>query len=390
MKILLVGEYSNLHKSLKEGLVHLGHEVTVVGLGDGFKQITTDINLSERYTSGFPLFIKKVIYKLFKTDITSLSIRKQFFAQQNNFTNYDVVQLINENAFKCIPKIEKQLLQFIFDQNKNVFLLSCGTDHLSVKYAFEKKFRYSILTPYFEKKGSEKLFMPATKYLTPAYEELHKFIYQQIRGIIASDLDYHIPLIGNDKYLGMIPNPVNATKIPFIPMTSEEKIVIFHGINTNNYYKKGNDIFEDALAIVQEKFPKKVEVITTRSVPYAVYIESYNRAHILLDQIFAYDQGFNALEAMSKGKVVFTGAEKEWCDYYGLTEDTVAINALPDANAIAEKIIWLVKNPLKIIEIGQAARTFVEKEHDYIKSAKSYVAKWTSEIQTDSDIEIID
>jgi len=384
MKILLVGEYSNLHKSLKEGLVHLGHEVTVVGLGDGFKQITTDINLNERYTSGFPLFIKKVIYKLFKIDITSLSIKKQFFSQQNNFTNYDVVQLINENAFKCIPKIEKQVLQFIFNHNKNVFLLSCGTDYLSVKYAFEKKFRYSILTPYFEKKGSEKLFMPATKYLTPAYKELHTFIYQNIQGVIASDLDYHIPLTGNDKYLGMVPNPVNAANIPFIPMTSEEKIVIFHGINVNNYYKKGNDIFEDALAIIQQKFPKQIEIITTRSVPYAVYIESYNRAHILLDQVFAYDQGFNALEAMSKGKVVFTGAEKEWRDYYGLAEDTVAINALPDANAIVEKIIWLIENPSKIIEIGKAARAFVEKEHDYKKSAQGYLTTWTSALKNEA------
>ena len=32
-------------------------------------------------------------------------------------------------------------------------------------------------------------------------------------------------------------------------------------------------------------------------------------------------EGFNALEAMAKGKVVFTGAEKEWLDYHNLKED---------------------------------------------------------------------
>jgi hypothetical protein len=37
---------------------------------------------------------------------------------------------------------------------------------------------------------------------------------------------------------------------------------------------------------------------------YTTYINSYNKAHILLDQTYAYDQGYNALEAMAKGKVV--------------------------------------------------------------------------------------
>ena len=31
MKVLLVGEYSRLHNSLKEGLQKLGHEVFIVG-----------------------------------------------------------------------------------------------------------------------------------------------------------------------------------------------------------------------------------------------------------------------------------------------------------------------------------------------------------------------
>jgi len=35
MKILLIGEYSRLHNSLKEGLEKNGHNVTLVGSGDG-------------------------------------------------------------------------------------------------------------------------------------------------------------------------------------------------------------------------------------------------------------------------------------------------------------------------------------------------------------------
>ena len=43
MKILLIGEYSNLHNSLKQGLIKLGHEVVLIGSGDGFKKYNVDI-----------------------------------------------------------------------------------------------------------------------------------------------------------------------------------------------------------------------------------------------------------------------------------------------------------------------------------------------------------
>ncbi len=376
MKILLIGEYNSSHYTLKEGLTTLGHDVTVIGFGDGFKKRTVDVNFIRNYSKGFPLFIKKVIYKLFKIDLTSLHIKKQFYKHQDLFKNNDIVQLINENSFTTVPKIEKELLKYIFENNKNVFLLSCGTDYPSVKYAMDGKFSYSIVTPYLQKKGTAQQFLHVTQYLTKDFVALHQFIYKNIKGVIASDLDYHIPLTENEKYLGMVPNPINTNQIKYIPQKTDGKIVIFHGINDNNYYKKGNDLFEDALRIISEKYPDKIEVITVRSVPYAEYITLFDNAHILLDQVFAYDQGFNALEAMAKGKVVFTGAEKEWLDYYNLKEDTVAINALPDPVLIAEKLEWLIKHPEKIVEISQNARKFVEEEHDHVASASLYLEKW--------------
>ena len=45
MRILLLGEYSRLHNSLKEGLVQLGHEVIIVGDGDDFKDYPVDFSI---------------------------------------------------------------------------------------------------------------------------------------------------------------------------------------------------------------------------------------------------------------------------------------------------------------------------------------------------------
>ena len=78
---------------------------------------------------------------------------------------------------------------------------------------------------------------------------------------------------------------------------------------------------------------------------------------------------------MAKGKVVFTGAEKEWEEYYNLSEK-VAINALPDIDYLVAELENLVNNPTHIIAIGKRARKFVEKEHNYINIAEKYFETW--------------
>ena len=93
--------------------------------------------------------------------------------------------------------------------------------------------------------------------------------------------------------------------------------------------------------------------------------------------VYAYDQGYNALEAMAKGKVVFTGAEREFLEYYNLAEDEVCINALPDVDYLVEKLSWLIENPFEIEEIGKNARKFIEEHHDYRKVAKQYFEVWS-------------
>ncbi|WP_299556125.1 glycosyltransferase [Seonamhaeicola sp.] len=379
MKILLIGEYSRLHNSLKEGLVINGHEVLLVGSGDGFKNYPVDINIAP-LTKKNPLlfFLLKAIYKLFKTDISKIEIAFRFYKILPKLKGFDAVQLINETSIKTFYRTEKWFLKKIINQNKRLFLLSCGTDYVSVKYAFDKKLRYSILTPFHNDNTLSKHYQFILKYLSKPNYELHKFLYQNIHGVIASDIDYHIPLKYHSEYLGLIPNPVNIDKLNFIPIKITDKINIFHGINSQNYIKKGNSFFEIALSNIKKKYPEKVNIVTTKDVSYTNYIKIYDDSHIILDQVYAYDQGYNALEAMAKGKVVFTGAEQEWLAHYNLKEDTVAINALPDAKKIAAKLEWLILNPEKIIEISKNARDFVVEYHDYKKVAQKYVDCWKS------------
>ncbi len=380
MKILLFGEYNRSHWNLKEGLKHLGHDVIVVGTKDGFKKVDVDIEIRDFFESYFLKKIRSLVLKVFNRDLHAESVKYQIQKHKKNLSGFDIVQFINEAPFDFNRGLQLELIKQLSHWNKNTFLISAGLDYPSVKFAYDKKFRYSILTPYFEKKGTKKDFSPALSYLTEEHITLHRYLFKNIKGVIASDLDYHLPLKNNTKYLGMVPHLIHTDILKFKPLDIKNKIVILHGINKRNYYKKGNDIFEKALEIIKKKYNHKIDILVVKNLPYKTYIQAFENAHILLDQVYAYDQGYNALEAMALGKVVFTGAESEWLDYYNIAEDTIAINALPDANNIASKLEWLILNPEKMIEISKNARAFIEKEHHYIKCSEQYLEKWTSRI----------
>ena len=78
MKILLMGEYSNVHWTLAQGLRALGHDVTVLSNGDFFKNYPRDIDLVRK-----PGWLGGLEY------VAKLHFVKPILR------GYDVVQLIN-------------------------------------------------------------------------------------------------------------------------------------------------------------------------------------------------------------------------------------------------------------------------------------------------------
>lgn len=377
MKILLLGEYSNLHNSLKQALINMGHEVLIVGNADGFKKYQTDILIKSHLEDYLLLkLIARLFVRIFKINIFEIEIYLRAKKIVNKLQGFDVVQLINENSFKTSPFLEIKLLKQIFKNNNKVFLLSCGVDSVSVKHAMSKKLKYSILTPLFENASLKKKYKPILKYERENYLALAKFVQEYVNGIISSDLDYHIPYLSEKKYLGMIPNPINTKKIKYYGINKSKKISILHAINSSNKIKKGNRFFEEALKIIDEKFKYKISIITTYDIPYKEHLENLKKCDILLDMVYAYDQGFNALEAMAMGKIVFTGAEEEWLKLYNIKEDTVVINAVPNSMRIVKKLVWLIENPKMIKIISVNARKFIEKNHDFEKIATKYIKTW--------------
>jgi len=380
VRILFIGEYSRLHNSLKEALVKMGHEVKIVGNGDGFKGYPVDYNIDAKWSKS-SLFnpIRQIIYRIFKYDFARLETGIRFYFLLPELKGYDVVQLVSETPIQTHVGFELALMKRLRALNRKMFVLCSGTDAVFMQAVVEKKYRYSLFDAFLNDPSTIDEYRHVLPHLTPAYKKHHQKMLAITDGMIATDVDYAIALEGKPKYLGMIPNPVNTDAVAFKPLDTNGKISIFHGINRWNYHKKGNVYFEKALEIIGKKYADRISITTAENMPYTEYIIAYDAAHILLDQVNAYDQGYNALEAMAKGKVVFTGAETEFMSHYGLSE-RVAINALPNVDAIVGELTYLIENPEAIGAIGKRARDFIEKEHDYMKVAKSYFDTWAKTV----------
>jgi glycosyltransferase involved in cell wall biosynthesis len=375
MRILLVGEYSRFHNSLKEGLQELGHQVIIVSNSD-FRKYPVDFSIDSKFCNTKLINIfRQSIFRLFKYDIAKLELGLRFYLLLENFEDFDIVQFISETPIKTTTKIEYFLLKKIFKKNEKIFVLSCGADYLNMKYDIENKNKKSILQAFFKNPKLTKEYVSYFDILKENHKKIHEFVLANCKGIIANDFDYVDATKNHPKYLGIIPYPINFKKLNFKELEIDNKIIVFLGFNDFNYHQKGIYYFEKALEIIAEKYDSKVEINIVKSIPYNEYINLYNKAHILLDQAYSYDQGYNALEAMAKGKVVFTGAEQEFVDYYKIREK-VCVNAKPDVDYLVQALSFLIENPNEIIEIGKRARTFVEKEHDYIKIADKYLEVW--------------
>jgi hypothetical protein len=131
MKILLIGEYSNVHWTLAEGLRALGHTVCVVSNGDFWKDYRRDFSLVREYTKfgGIKYLLK--LYTLLP-----------------RLRGYDVVQLINPMFLELKAERIAPIYSYLKKHNKKVFLGAFGMDAYWVEACTSTpfRFRYSFST----------------------------------------------------------------------------------------------------------------------------------------------------------------------------------------------------------------------------------------------------
>ena len=132
MKILLMGEYSNVHATLAEGLRKLGHEVTVLSNGDFWKNYPRDINMVRKpgKLGGILYLIKlyTIVHKLRGYDIVQLI--NPMFLELKAERIFPIYRYLRKYGFSVILQREnpyndrgKTLLRLFFDKKSKKFLL---------------------------------------------------------------------------------------------------------------------------------------------------------------------------------------------------------------------------------------------------------------------------
>lgn len=351
MKVLLLGEYSSLHKNLKDGLVEYGCDVTLAGYGDGFKKIKMDLSFDSNLPFGFDRLYRKIS--------PLLGIDKLY--------GHDVVQIMNPFIFyNYFPA--HYFHSKIFKNNSKAFLLGAGDDAYFWRRA-RKKLNYGPFDDFLKYDlKSDSFFMESDIAL-----KHNDFVLENVLKIIPIMYEYQAAYDGNPKLSDVIPIPINLKKIQYQDNIIEKKLVVFHGLN--RYGFKGTRHVEKAFEYLRMKYPNDLELIIDGGMPIDQYLDVMRRTNVVIDQTNSYSCGVNAIYALAMGKVVLGGAEPESLKALKVDKSPV-INIKPDFNEIVKAIENLLEKRKQILSIGYESRLFAEKNHCHLKVAEKYIKEW--------------
>ena len=362
MKILLIGEYSNVHNTLAEGLRELGHEVTVISNGDFWKDYPRDIDVAR--TPG---------------KFGGILLMAKLYALLPKLRGYDVVQLINPIFFELKAERLFWFYRYLRKHNKRVYLGAYGMDYYWVHTCtYDKPLRYSDFNIGDEVRTDAEAVYYQYDWLGTAKEKLNKMIAEDCDGIIAGLYEYwacyHPAFPAKTTF---IPFPIKMPDNYQTERAQKSKVVIFIGINRERSVYKGTDIMLRAAKDVQHKYPQRMKLNIAESVPFAEYSQMMEGSDAILDQLYAYTPSMNPLLAMSKGIICIGGGEPENYEIIHETELRPIINVEPTYESVYQAVEQLVLNPDRITDLKLQSVEYVRKHHDYLKVAQQYIDFWT-------------
>ena len=364
-RILLLGDYSNMHSQLGRTLAARGHDVTVMSSGSGFQQTARDIDITRRAGKlGGALLTARLMGPLHK-----------------HMRGYDIVALQNPHFLSLKPKRLRYFFDRLCGENASVFLTAAGTDEVYVREALDpdsvlryNEYRIGNAAAPYTVEHPERL----EAWQSPEMVEFCDHVYDRVDGVVTALYEYHVAVkgrIGEGRvaYGGI---PIDTKAITPATMNTDGPVRLFLGRHRGRYAEKGTDLLETAARRVVERHPGRVELSIIENRPYAEYINTKLGSHIVLDQIYSYTPATNALLAMARGLCTVSGGEDEFYDFIGERENRPVINALPHVDLLTEILDESVREPSDLARRGADGRRFVEKHNAANVVADRFLAFW--------------
>ena len=367
MKILLLGEYSNVHNTLAEGLRLLGHEVTVASNGDYWKNYPRDIDLARRQGKLGGLALMAKVYNLLP-----------------QWRGYDIVQLINPVFIDLKAERLFPIYRYLKKHNRAIVLGAMGIDWYWVhEGTFRKPLRYSDFNIGDMQRTDNAAIKEQKDWLDTPKGQLNKLIADECNGIVSilyENYIYYKPYY--PEKLRFIPLPIKLpTQTCQVEGVENRKLKVFVGISKGRSAYKGTDIMLKAAEDVLAKYPDRLEVLKAEGLPFDEYQRMMDGSDVIMDQLYSYTPAMNALLAMSKGIICMGGGEPESYDLLG--EDCLRpiVNVAPNYDSVCHELEQLVLHPETILPLKQQSIEYVRKHHDYLKIAEQYASFYRSLIK---------
>lgn len=362
MRILFLGDYSNLHACLATELKRRGHDVTIISDGGTYMQTEKDFCLSRKpgIIGGF-----KYLYEL--------------FSLLPHMKGYDVVQLINPNFLGLRPGKLRYFFNILKKNNGNIFLTLAGNDYFFVNACLNTDmFEFSEFRVGNELTEFEKTTHHGHLWTTPELRDYNSYVYDNIDGAMSVLPEYDMaarPLLGDR--LAFTNLPIDLSGIEYAPSEyPDDKVNIFIGMRGGMEIQKGTAKLLNISRELERKFPELFKVTCVRNLSLKDYLNEMKKANIVLDQLYSYSPGTNALQAMAMGKVAGTGAMPEYYQYLGERNRPVfRLSPLEEAE-IADKILYYAQNRELMAEAGLQSRALVEQYNDLQIVADKFESHW--------------
>lgn len=371
MKILLIGEASFLHNTLKKGLLERGHRVLTMSDGNGWHDAPRDINLRRDGRWG---------------KLGGLWVVWQLLRHLPQLCGNDVVQIHNYQFVPLMYRWNTLLLRFLkltnrcvvkgcFGDDPQIFRRQAqGVPAYSDTYwsgQLQNADQHSDRIAEVVEHGAEASWRKTTAMADALVPCLYEYWLDYNEPPYAAKLHY-IPLpmeCGEENTTNLTPSPSHHhTTSPSHPIT------ILIGLQPKRDFMKGAMKIAAFVEEVARRHPGRVQIKYVEGVPYDEYMRLLAEADVLVDQLYSYTPSMNSLAAMARGTVVIGGGEEEYYEFIG--EDTLRpiINVRPDVSD--EENIATIERALFTDGTLERMRCesveFVHKYHDYRHVAEQY------------------
>lgn len=365
MKILLLGEYSNVHATLALGLRELGHTVVVASDGDSWKGYARDVDL------------KRPSLGKLSTVLYYLKLRWRF----RHFRDFDVVQLINPVFLPLRAERIMPFYKYLRRHNRRVFLGAFGMDYYYVKACLDcKTFRYSDFNMGSEIRHSSENDAWIRDWLKGPKGNINRTMAADADGIVAGLYEYFVSYRKSfSEKLRYIPFPIRLPQERHVP--DGKKVRFFIGIQKARNAYKGTDIMLRALERIKANYPEQCDIVKVESVPFEEYVRLLSGSDVLLDQLYSYTPAMNALEAMAHGMVVVSGGEPESYELLSDTDLRPIVSVQPTEEDVYRQLEKLVQSPERLPQAASDSREYIARYHDHVKVARQYLDFWTRDMK---------